>query len=197
MLSKIGLILYYITRIFAKLSTRFWTFVVTSYLQNKSKSCGTLHVHGFSRIMNPQFLEMGENITININAYWVCDGGIKIGDNAKIARNCTIYTRNHNHKGIALPFDHTNNMRPVVIGDNVWIGTNVTILPGTVIGDGAIIGAGSVVFGKIPPLAIMGAAGPIKVAERDREHYYDLLEKRHFGGLDGKLITYPKNDIAP
>ena len=80
------------------------------------------------------------------------------------------------------------------IGDNVWIGTNVTILPGTQIGEGVIIGAGSVLHGKIPAFAIMGAPGPKQLSERDRDHYFAMLEARQFGGSGGKLVSYPKEE---
>lgn len=41
-------------------------------------------------------------------------------------------------------------LKPITIGNNVFIGCNVTILPGTTIGDDCIIGSGSVVKGFIP-----------------------------------------------
>lgn len=42
-------------------------------------------------------------------------------------------------------------MRPVTIGDNVFIGWGATILPGAIIGENTIIGAGAVVSGFIEP----------------------------------------------
>ena len=44
-----------------------------------------------------------------------------------------------------------DEVKPIVIGNNVWIGDNVKIMPGVTIGDGAVIAAGSVVGGAVPP----------------------------------------------
>lgn len=55
-------------------------------------------------------------------------------------------------------------IKPVTIGNDVFIGANVTILDGVTIGDGAVIGAGAVVSKDIPPYAV--AIGcPIKVVK--------------------------------
>lgn len=40
------------------------------------------------------------------------------------------------------------SVKPVKIGNNVWIGANTIILRGTEIGDNYVIGAGCVVKGK-------------------------------------------------
>ena len=40
------------------------------------------------------------------------------------------------------------NIRPIVVGENVWIGSRVTILPETEIGRNSIVGAGTVVKGS-------------------------------------------------
>ncbi|MCQ2326581.1 MAG: CatB-related O-acetyltransferase [Bacteroidales bacterium] len=58
--------------------------------------------------------------------------------------------------------DKIVELKPIKIGNDVFIGANVTILDGVTIGDGAIIGAGAVVSKDIPPYAV--AVGcPIKV----------------------------------
>ena len=41
-------------------------------------------------------------------------------------------------------------IKPIKIGNNVYIGTNCIILPGVIIGDNVIIGAGSIVTKNIP-----------------------------------------------
>ena len=53
-------------------------------------------------------------------------------------------------------------IRPVKIGNDVWLGTRVIVMPGVTIGDGSVVGAGSVVTKDIPPMSV--AAGfPAKV----------------------------------
>jgi acetyltransferase-like isoleucine patch superfamily enzyme len=41
-------------------------------------------------------------------------------------------------------------VRPIAIGDNVWIGTGAVIFPGVTIGDGSIVAMGSVVMTDVP-----------------------------------------------
>ena len=53
-------------------------------------------------------------------------------------------------------------VKPIVIGENVFIGCNCLILKGTEIGDNTTIGAGSVVTGKIPANCI-AAGNPARV----------------------------------
>jgi len=56
------------------------------------------------------------------------------------------------------------HIKPVRIGNDVWIDTRAIILPGVQIGDGAIIGAGSVVTRNIPALAVV-AGVPARVVK--------------------------------
>jgi virginiamycin A acetyltransferase len=49
-----------------------------------------------------------------------------------------------------------HTIRPIRIGNDVWIGGNAVVLGGVRIGDGAIIGAGSVVTKEVPAYAIVG-----------------------------------------
>lgn len=49
-------------------------------------------------------------------------------------------------------------IKPVVIGNDVWMGHNVNVLAGVTVGDGAVLGAGCVVTKNVPPYAVMGGA---------------------------------------
>ena len=87
-------------------------------------------------------------------------GLIQIGDNVNIGGNVRIF--DHDFHPIEWwarrkpeQTDKTR-VRPVVIGDDVFIGTNAIILKGTHIGERSIVAAGSVVFGlNIPPDSIV------------------------------------------
>jgi maltose O-acetyltransferase len=55
-------------------------------------------------------------------------------------------------------------VRPVRIGDDVWIGTGAVILKGVTIGARAIVGAGAVVNRDVPPDVIV-AGNPARVVK--------------------------------
>jgi acetyltransferase-like isoleucine patch superfamily enzyme len=58
-----------------------------------------------------------------------------------------------------------DGIRPVVIGDDVWIGEGAMILKGVHIGDRAIVGAGAVVTRDVPPDTVV-AGNPARVVKQ-------------------------------
>lgn len=106
-------------------------------------------------------IHIGENFFANFNFTVLDEAEVRIGDNAFIGPNVSIYTACH-------PLDApTRNTavewaEPVVIGNNVWIGGSATILPGVTIGDNVVIGAGSVVTHDIPSDCV-AAGNPARV----------------------------------
>lgn len=119
-------------------------------------------------------IEVGENFFANYNLTVLDVGKVRIGKNAQIAPNVSIYTAGHPVHPDTRNSGYEYGIA-VTIGDDVWIGGNVVILPGVTIGDRAVIGAGSVVTGNIPANAI-AAGNPCKVirmiTEADRDYYY-------------------------
>ena len=64
-----------------------------------------------------------------------------------------------------------SEIKPIIIGDNVWIGTGSIIFKGVVIGDGAIVAARSVVTHDVPANSI--ATGiPAKISIKDIDKIY-------------------------
>ena len=104
-------------------------------------------------------IRIGRRVFVNAGCKFQDQGGITIGDDVLIGHNCVITTINHD-------FDPdlraSMSMKPVKIGNKVWIGANVTILPGVTIGDGAILAAGAVVSKDVSPRTVMGGL-PAKV----------------------------------
>lgn len=84
--------------------------------------------------------------------------GVTIGQYVMIGQEVLMITSNHRFDRLDIPMGHQGmaEMKPIVIGDDVWIGARVTILPGVHIGNGCVIGAGSVVTKNIPDYEIWG-----------------------------------------
>ncbi len=57
-----------------------------------------------------------------------------------------------------------DEVRPVTIGDNVWIGGGSIIFPGVTIGNGSVVAAGSVVTGDVPPNALVAGNPARRIA---------------------------------
>ena len=112
-------------------------------------------------------VELGDNsgigINSNIGSYCV------IGKDVMMGPECIIYTANHKFDDLDKPMRSQGfqEVKPVRIGDDVWIGGRVTILPGVQIGNHSIIGAGAVVTKDVPEWAIV--AGNPAVVKKYRK----------------------------
>jgi acetyltransferase-like isoleucine patch superfamily enzyme len=80
----------------------------------------------------------------------------------------------------AIPYDKVRIMKPIKIGDFVWVGHGALILGGVTIGEGAIVGAGSVVTRDVPPFAIVGGNPARVIKSRDSEKFLDLKRQGKF-----------------
>lgn len=79
---------------------------------------------------------------------------VEIGKNVRIGGSTHIYDTDFHslNKEIRVSaHDDDVQIKPVNIGDNVFIGARCTILKGVTIGEGSIVGASSVVTKDIPP----------------------------------------------
>ena len=115
------------------------------------------------RVFENGKLELGSGY---INGYTqiVCAKSIKIGNDVAIARDVIIRdTDAHDIIG-----KKHEKIRPVIIGNHVWIGAKAMIMKGVTIGDGAIVAAGAVVTKDVPPNSIV-AGVPAKVINTDIE----------------------------
>ncbi|MDD5899690.1 MAG: sugar O-acetyltransferase [Lachnospiraceae bacterium] len=119
-------------------------------------------------------LHFGNHVYANFNLTCVDDAPIYVGNDVMFAPNVVITTTNHTIDP-ELRKDMLQYVRPVHIGNCVWIGSGVVILPGVTIGDNSVIGAGSVVTKDIPA-NVVAVGNPCRVlreiGERDREFFY-------------------------
>lgn len=148
-----------------------------------------LHLNGRIAIVQPEQLEVHDNVHIGDNAYIDARGGVVIGANTHISRNVVVHSANHRYEGSCLPYDDIYECKPTTIGRNVWISTNVVVVPGVHIGEGAIIAAGAVVTKDVPPLAIFGNQPGRVIKYRDRDHYENLESKQLYGAVKGQPLS--------
>ena len=127
--------------------------------------------HGKNLKIEPPFhcdygsnIEVGENFFANFNLTILDVGRVKIGKNAQIAPNVSIYTAGHpvhpdsRNSGYEYGID-------ITIGDNVWIGGSSVINPGVTIGNNVVVAAGAVVTKDVPDNCVV-AGVPAKVIRK-------------------------------
>jgi len=135
---------------------------------------------GDGRIIDPDRMEIGDQVYLGRNFFVRASGGVSIGSNTHISRNVTIHTVNHNMAGDMLPYDRTDIAKPIVIGRFVWVGMNCSILPGVKIGDGAVVGMNSVITKDVAPGSIVVGASQRVVGHRDDEATAELVKQGKF-----------------
>lgn len=111
-------------------------------------------------------LHIDENCFFNNYCSLNCMGKISIGKNSVFGEGVKIYDHNHIYNTSKIIKEEGYKIKPVVIGDNVWVGSNVVILPGVTIGNNSVIGAGCVVYKDVPEETLVLSNGIMKKIER-------------------------------
>ncbi|AGT11327.1 acyltransferase [Paracoccus aminophilus] len=104
-------------------------------------------------------VEIGDNVSLNDHVVLLGHGGIRIGNDVRIAAASTLVSFDHG-------FDDPGELirkqplrkAAVVIEDDVWIGAGARILAGSHIARGCVIGAGAVLKGATEPYGIYAGA---------------------------------------
>jgi acetyltransferase-like isoleucine patch superfamily enzyme len=143
-------------------------------LLNSSNRTHHINMHSPVKLMADKenaFISIGDNSFLHgacIHAW----KRITIGRNCLIAANCQIFDcsgHDLSFEDVERRVDTDGQIKPVAIGDNVWICANSIILPGVTIGAGSVIAAGSVVTRDIPPFVLAGG-NPAKIIHRYEQH---------------------------
>ncbi|MCE5308237.1 MAG: hypothetical protein LLG20_11410 [Acidobacteriales bacterium] len=97
---------------------------------------------------------IGDHTGLGHNVSCVIGKQITIGNHCRIAGGTQMFdTPGHpsdpGRRLAGKPAD-SDEVRPISIGNNVWIGTGAIIYPGVTIGDNSIVSMGSVVMSDVP-----------------------------------------------
>ena len=94
-------------------------------------------------------------------------GDIVIGDGTRIGAHTLMIATEHNFSRRDIPIHKQGiTIKPIRIGEDVYVGSNVSILGGVTIGRGAIIAGGAVVTRDVPDYAIVGGVPAKVIKER-------------------------------
>lgn len=97
----------------------------------------------------PYLINLGDYVSITSSTFITHDGGV--------------WVFRSNEPDIDV-------VRPIVIGNNVFIGINCTVLPGVKIGDNTVVGAGSIITKELPG-GFVYAGNPAKPIKTIQEYY--------------------------
>lgn len=104
-------------------------------------------------------LEIGDHTGIGHGCRFSIGKRITIGRHCRIAGDVWMFdSSGHPVDPEARRAGHAAadaDVRPITIGDNVWIGGRAIIQPGVTIGDHAVISAGAVVMNDVPASAVV------------------------------------------
>lgn len=158
---------------------------IRKYVLSRSKLGENVILHSNGTIHYSEKLSIGSHTRIGENYFIMSAGGVVIGENTQISRNLCIYSGNHNYESIThIPYDDTNLLNSVKIGNSVWIGMNVNITPGVTIGDGAIIGMGTTISKDVSKGAIVVGGAQRVVNERNMGEFERLKDQEKYFGKD-------------
>ncbi|QGN38269.1 sugar O-acetyltransferase [Klebsiella oxytoca] len=109
-------------------------------------------------------IRAGKNFYCNFDCVILDLTDVIIGNDVQLGPQVNIYTVSHpvdpGQRSTGIEY-----VRPVTIGDRVWIGGKSVILPGVKIGSDVVIAAGSVVTRDIPDRVVAGGV-PARVLKQ-------------------------------
>jgi acetyltransferase-like isoleucine patch superfamily enzyme len=111
-------------------------------------------------------VKLGEGSFINDEA--IVFGPVTIGKFSLISIRAMIFAHEHGiEPDLECPIPCQEYIiKPIEIGDDVWIGANAFITAGVKIGNHAVIGAGAVVTHDVPEWEVWGGVPAKKIGDR-------------------------------
>ncbi|HBK72106.1 MAG TPA: acyltransferase [Flavobacteriaceae bacterium] len=146
-------------------------YIKVSFWKQYFKTTGeNLVIHPSVLIRGAHNISIGNNVNINHGAELYGAGGLTIGNGSMIAYHVMIFTDSRKFKSDQLLKSLKGRIvKPVKIGEDVWIGAGALIMPGVIIANHAIIAAGSVVTTNISEWEIAGGNPAKKIGSRIKE----------------------------
>jgi len=110
------------------------------------------HVYASVRIWAPWNLEIGANSTLGPKVDCYNQGKISIGSNTVISQKTYLCASSHDY----MRNDFILVLKPIIIGDGVWIAADTFVGPNVIISDHAVIAARAVVIKNVEENTVVG-----------------------------------------
>ena len=120
---------------------------------------GKLSILFAARYVERPKLTIGDRTDLAHETSFVVGREIRLGSHVQVGgsvsfRDATGHHADPEQRMAGAPPD-ADDVKPIIVHDNVWIGTGVLVLPGTEIGEGCIVAARSVVSGTVAPYTVV------------------------------------------
>lgn len=112
----------------------------------------SVNIYSSVKIWVPWNLEVGDYSTIGPKVNIYNQGKITIGSNTVISQKSFLCASTHDFEISNYPL----LLKPIKIGDQVWIAADAFIGPNVTISEGAVIGARSAVFKSVEQWTVVG-----------------------------------------
>lgn len=113
------------------------------------------------------YIQIGSDCSVNAYSVLYGGGGLKIGDDVRIAAHTVIVPSNHIFSDPDTPIRNQGlHQEGIVIEGDVWIGAGAQVLDGVVLGKGCVVGAGAVVTRSVKPHAVVAGVPATPISSR-------------------------------
>ena len=120
-----------------------------------------------SRFSDTPTLRVGDHSGISNDCSFTIGKAITIGRHCRIASGVQMMDSSGHASEPAARQDgappEVDDVKPITIGDNVWIGRRVTVMPGVTIGEGSIVSSGAIVMTDVAPFTVVAGNPARKV----------------------------------
>ncbi|MFV8374686.1 putative colanic acid biosynthesis acetyltransferase [Flavobacterium sp. LB1P71] len=110
------------------------------------------HIYSSVKIWAPWNLAIGENSCLGPNVDCYNQGNITIGNNTVVSQKSYLCASTHDYNQKNFPLI----LKPITIGNGVWIAADAFIGPSVIVGDDAIIAARSAVVKNVEKNTVVG-----------------------------------------
>ena len=94
-------------------------------------------------------VELGDHFFINQNSLIYCSRSIRFGQHCTLGWDCQVYDSDFHLCADARQGIVRNPVRPIVVGDDVWVANRCTLAKGTVIPSHSVVASHSLVTGDL------------------------------------------------
>jgi putative colanic acid biosynthesis acetyltransferase WcaF len=123
------------------------------------------HIYASVKIWAPWNLQIGANSSLGPKVDCYNQGKIGIGSNTIISQKTYLCASSHDYTQKDFPLI----LKPITIGNGVWIAADAFIGPGITIGDDAVVAARSVVIKNVDKNTIVGGNPAKHIKSRNLE----------------------------